>query len=305
VYWENRVTFGTLYINAGLREEIYQNPFIPGDLSAARPAFAAHTDTRLNPKVSAAYSLPGRVRLHELRLHGSYGTGIRPPGGSDLAFTTNPALKPERTESYDIGIEQRLLSNRLSLDATWFHNSYKNLIVGLGGSLSKLSRYSSDNLANSRAEGVEVSARLQPLPLNWLSLRGSYTWLESEVLSLAGGSGLVQQYFYPGQPLLRRPKQSGSAVATIHYGRVDANITGYFRGRALDVEPNYGASAGLFRAPGYTAFGVNVNCRVHGNLTIYANLHNALNRRYEEIYGFPAPLLNVVAGVKWSLARAR
>jgi outer membrane cobalamin receptor len=50
---------------------------------------------------------------------------------------------------------------------------------------------------------------------------------------------------------------------------------------------------------------VNINYRLRGNLTLYANLHNALNRRYEEIYGFPAPLLNVVAGVKWSLARAR
>jgi outer membrane receptor protein involved in Fe transport len=302
VYWENRIMFRTLYINAGLREEIYQSPFIPGNTSGfpPRPSFAAHTDTRLNPKVSAAYSLPGHARLH-----GSYGTGIRPPGGSDLAFTTNPALKPERTESYDIGIEQRLMSDRISLDATWFHNSYKNLIVGLGGSLSALSHYSSDNLANSRAEGAEVSAQFRPIRLNWLSFRGSYTWLESQVLSLNGGSGLVQQYFYLGQPLLRRPRQSASAVATLHYGRVDANLIGYLRGPDLDVEPNFGASAGLFRSPGYTNFGVNVNYRVRGNMSIYANLHNALDRRYEEIYGFPAPLLNVVAGVKWSLARAR
>jgi len=51
--------------------------------------------------------------------------------------------------------------------------------------------------------------------------------------------------------------------------------------------------------------GINVNYRVRGNLTLYVNLRNALDRRYEEVYGFPAPLLNVVAGVKWSLARAR
>jgi outer membrane cobalamin receptor len=51
--------------------------------------------------------------------------------------------------------------------------------------------------------------------------------------------------------------------------------------------------------------GINVNYRLRSNLTVYANLRNALDRHYEEIYGFPAPLLNVVAGVKWSLARAR
>ena len=300
VYWENRFTFDKLYINAGLREEIYQNPLVPANAFGypPRPAFPAHTDTRLNPKISAAWSLPGGERLHA-----SYGTGIRPPGGADLAFTDNPALKPERTESYDIGIERIFLGGRLSVDTTWFHNRYKNLIVGLGGSLAALSRYYSDNLANARAEGLETSAQMRPLA--WLSVRGSYTWLDSKVLSLNGGSGLVQQYFYPGQPLIRRPKQSASLLATAHYGRVDANISGVFRGNDLDVEPNRGAFGGLFRAAGYTVMGLNINYRVRGNLTVYGNLRNALDRRYEEIFGFPAPRLNVVAGIKWSLVRAR
>ena len=83
------------------------------------------------------------------------------------------------------------------------------------------------------------------------------------------------------------------------------NLTGSWRGHSLDVEPNFGASAGFYTNPGYQDIGVNVNVRPPGNLTAYANLRNALNQRYEEIYGFPSPLLNVVAGLKWSLARAR
>ena len=97
----------------------------------------------------------------------------------------------------------------------------------------------------------------------------------------------MQQYFYLGQPLLRRPKHSGSLLATFHRGRIDGNIAGYFRGQTLDMEPNFGASAGPFPNPGYTNFGVNLNYRVRGNFTAYANLRNALNQRYEEIYGFP------------------
>ena len=87
---------------------------------------------------------------------------------------------------------------------------------------------------------------------------------------------------------------------------MSVNLTGYFRGHDLDVEPNYpGASEGLYWSSGYVNTGINVNYRLRGNLTAYANLRNALDRRYEEIYGYPAPLLNVVAGLKWSLARAR
>ncbi len=300
IYWENRINISKFYINAGLREEIYQTPCLPPDASQAptRPTFPPYTDTRLDLKIAGAYSIDKNTRLHA-----SYGTGIRPPGGAELAFTNNPALKPERTEGYDIGVEERFWSNRISLDATWFHNRYKDMIVALGGSLANLSRYSSDNLGNARAEGVETSARFRAA--HWYSVSGSYTWLETAALSLTGSSGLIQQYFYLGQPLLRRPKQSGSVVATFHYKRLDTNLTGYFRGHSLDVEPNYGASQGLYRNGGYQNVGINLNFRVKGNIAVYGNLRNALDQRYEEIYGYPSPLLNVVAGVKWNLARAR
>src|SRR5579883_106784 len=81
IYWENRITFGKFSINAGLREEIFQTPLVPADAYGypARPAFPARTDDRLNPKISGAYSLDAATRLHA-----SFGTGIRPPGGSDL-----------------------------------------------------------------------------------------------------------------------------------------------------------------------------------------------------------------------------
>ena len=302
IYLDNHLTLfkNKLFINAGLREEIYQTAFVPGDIynSPARPDFPAHTDSRLNPRISGVYILPQNVHLHA-----SWGMGIRPPGGSDLAFTNNPALKPERTNSYDLGIERRFLNDQLSLDATWFHNDYRDLIVSLGGSLSTLSQYYTDNVAKANSEGVEATAKYRPR--TWISITGNYMWLQTEVLSLNGGSGLVQQYYYLGQPLIRQPKQSGSAVVNFHYGKLDANLTGYFRGHDLDVEPNYGAFGGLFWSGGYVTTGINVNYRLPKNFTIYANLRNALNRHYEEIYGYPAPLLNVVAGVKWSLARAR
>jgi outer membrane cobalamin receptor len=299
-YLENRLTLGRLFVNVGVRADSYTTPLIPGNAFGfpPRPDFPARTDVKVSPKISAAYVVrPGT------RIHASYGTGIRPPGGSDLAFTNNPALLPEKTTSYDVGAEQRFFASKLSLDATWFHNRYQDLIVSLGGSLAHLIPYSTGNLANARAQGIEVTAQFRPS--TWLSLNGSYTWLESQVLSLDGSTGLVQAYYYLGQPLLRRPKQSGTFLASIHHGRVAVNLTGSWRGHALDVEPNYGASAGFYTNPGYQDVGVNVNVRIRGNLTAYANLRNALNQHYEEIYGFPSPFLNVVAGLKWSLARAR
>ncbi|HEV2447560.1 MAG TPA: TonB-dependent receptor, partial [Candidatus Sulfopaludibacter sp.] len=145
VYIENRFEFGKLFLNAGIRGEWFHTPSIPSD-GYSHPAFAPSTIARANPKVAAAYVERGT------RFHASVGTGIRPPSGFELAFTTNPQLKPERTRSVDAGIEQKLFGDRLLLDGTWFYNRYYDLIVSLGGSLSALSHFTTDNLANSRAQ---------------------------------------------------------------------------------------------------------------------------------------------------------
>jgi outer membrane cobalamin receptor len=299
LYWENRLQFGNrLFWNAGLRGDFFQTPAIPGNDAFGRPPFAAHNVARVDPKVAVAYAVRSGTRVH-----GSFGTGIRPPSGFDLAFTDNPALKPERTASFDAGLEQRLFGNRLSLDATYFYNRFYDLIVTLGGDLAKLSTYHSDNLANSRAQGTEFSANLRPA--RWALLTGSYTYLKSEILSLNGSSGLAPRYFAVGQELLRRPAHSGAFVSTFFWGRLTANFTGYLRGSVLDVEPNYGASAGLFRNPGFADIGLNVNYRIAPGVAVYGNLRNALNQHYEEAYGYPSPLINFVTGVKWSWKRKR
>jgi outer membrane cobalamin receptor len=296
-YAENRLEWGGhFFLNIGVRGESLHTGAIPPD-GFSRPQFPAQTINAANPKVAATYAL-GTARFHS-----SFGTGIRPPDGFDLAYTNNPALKPERTRSLDAGVEERLFHNWLSLDGTYFHNQFHDLIVVLGGSLSQLSHYESDNLANSMAEGTEFSAKLRPA--RWLFIEGSYTLLRTEILSLDGGAGLAPAPFYVGQELIRRPRNSGSALVSFHRRRISASATGCFRGSILDVEPTYGATDGLFRNPGYANVGINLNYYVGRGATIYGNLRNALDQHYEEALGYPSPRLNFVTGVKWTLGKKR
>ena len=177
IYLENRFRLARrLFINAGARAEVIQTPRIPGNSAFGRPEFAAQTIERVNPKLGVAW-----VARPSTRMHASFGTGIRPPGGFDLAFTNNPALKPERTLSVDAGIEQQF-GSRVLMDATYFHNRYDDLIVSLGGSLSRLGSYRSDNLANSRAQGVELAGHWRPSIR--VAISGHYTWLDTEILAL-------------------------------------------------------------------------------------------------------------------------
>jgi outer membrane receptor protein involved in Fe transport len=296
VYAENRYEVASrLFLSGGVRAEYFRTPSIPGD-GYSRPFFPASSISRLNPMLSAAYVAGGA------RLHASFGMGLRPPSGFELAFTDNPALKPERTRSIDAGVEQKV-GRLLTLDATYFHNRYYDLIVTLGGSLAGLSHYQSANLANSQAQGGEFSARLRPA--RWVFVTGSYTLLKTRILSLDGTSNQAPLPFTVGQQFTRRPENSGNVVATFTRGRLAADLSGYFRGRTLFEEPYLGASNGLFWNSGFANVGVNLNYTLGHGVTAYGNLRNALNRQYEEVFGYPSPKLNFVAGLKWTIGRTQ
>jgi len=61
----------------------------------------------------------------------------------------------------------------------------------------------------------------------------------------------------------------------------------------------------LFWNPGFVNFGLNLNYEVARGVTLYGNLRNMFNQQYEEVFGFPSPRLNFVAGVKWRITKAQ
>ena len=295
IYWENRFQFGHLYIQAGVRGDIFETAAIrPNAYGPAQGTIPENTFGRVDPKLALGYQFANGTRLHA-----SVGTGIRPPGGEDLAFTTNPNLKPERSLSVDAGVSQSFAAGKIVLDGTFFYTHYSDLIVSLGGSLAELSAYTSGNLANAKASGVESS--IQYRPARWLSFRGNYTYLDTKVLALNHTGDLAEQYYQVGQQLARRPPQSGSFRLAVTRGRVSGDVIGYLRGDALDVEPNYGASEGFYTNPGYANLGLNLNIAVKSGVSVFGTVRNLLNERYEEIFGFPSPKLTFISGIKWSL----
>ena len=65
------------------------------------------------------------------RLHGSAGSGFRAPTFNDLFFPgfSNPNLTPETSFSWDVGADQKLWGDRITLGVTYFHNKFDNLIA--------------------------------------------------------------------------------------------------------------------------------------------------------------------------------
>jgi outer membrane cobalamin receptor len=294
-----------LFLTTGLRIDDLQTGSLPPDGFGSRPFLPESSVVKVNPRIAVAYllrQLSTGEAIGASRLHGSFGTGIRAPNGFDLAFTNNPNLKPEKNISFDAGIEQRLLNDRLVLDATYFYNRFKDQIVVLGGNLQNLSTFTSDNLANSRAQGVETSLRLRPI--RSLELAAQYTWLDSVILAL-DGSTLVQSPLVVGQPLIRRPRSSASYNLTWRHKRLMLNTNANIRGGVLDIEPNDGTFACtlgfpcLFRTGGYVVANAGFSYELPGGLEIHGRLNNFTNEKYEEVLGFPALHLNFMAGIRF------
>jgi len=285
----------------GVRLDDIRTHSLPADAFGYHALLPASTIFQANPHLSAAFlareGAGSSGRVGATRLHGTFGTGIRAPSGFDLAFTNNPLLKPEKTLSFDSGVEQRLLNDRLVLDATYFFNRFKDQIVVLGGSLTNLSSFTSDNLANARAQGLETSVRFRPV--RSFEFSGSYTHLKTAILAL-DGSTLSQSPFVVGQPLVRRPANSGAFNATWHHGRLMLNLNGYARGKVLDVEPNFGPSGGFFTNKGYFLANSGFSYRLPRGVEIYGRLNNFLNQKYEEAFGYPSLHLNFMAGIRFT-----
>ena len=292
-----------LYLTTGVRVDDLHTNALPTDDSAGRPLLPPSTVAKVNPRVAGAYMLResrGAV-FDATRLHASFGTGIRPPDGFNLAFTNNPHLKPETSISFDAGIEQRFFRDKAVLDVTYFNNRFHNQIVTLGGSLTNLSSFVSDNLGNSRAQGEEVSFRVHPIPSLQVSVE--YSQDNTAVLSL-NGSSLALAPLQVGQPLINVPRHSAGYNLTWRRGKLMLNTNAYIRGSVLDVEPDYGLGACEFGLPclfndkGYTRMDGGFSYRLPAGVELFGKLGNILDKKYEEVLGYPALPFNFLAGLR-------
>jgi vitamin B12 transporter len=81
---------------------------------------------------ATTYRVTGGYLVKETgtKFRASYATGFRAPTLNDLFFQGfgNPNLKPEKSKSFDAGIDQSLFEGRLQLNAGYFWNHYHDLI---------------------------------------------------------------------------------------------------------------------------------------------------------------------------------
>ena len=231
--------------------------------------------TRLRASVGTAFKEPS--------LYQNYATGF---------VTGNPDLNPERSFSWEGGIERQLGGSGAGVRLTYFDQRFRNQID-----------YDPDSVPNylniraSWARGVELSLHA-PLG-SWGAVSAGYTYLKTHVTE--GDTGATA-LFRTGLPLIRRPAHSATvALSAALPGGGSAGVSVAYAGRRDDIDfntsrrvslPPYGRADFSVRYP-LTAVGAGCSLDVR--------VENVLDARYQEVTSFPARGRTIIFGGSWTV----
>ncbi len=242
---------------------------------------------------ATTYRLTTNVRLTDgLRLHASAGTGVANPGFFELfgffpgSFMGNPGLAPEQSESFDIGVETRLLAERLTLDLTLFRANLKNEIATTFDFASFTS--SAINLeGNSRRRGAELALQADLLP--WWQLSASYTHTDTEQPD--------------GRPEVRRARHIAALDSsfTLASGRARLHVGLDFNGAQEDLELIFATPADRVELGSFTLLNLAGDFALSDRWRLYGRVENLLDRDYQEQFSYAGRGRTFLAGFEVSL----
>jgi len=250
------------------------------------------------PRVALSYqAIHGGSVLSGTRLRFSYATGFKEPRLEETfagpPYTQpNTALKPERLRAFEAGFQQKFFGDKYDLTATYFNNLFHDQINYVTvNPVTFVGEYVNVNQAFAQGAETVLRARLR----SNLLLNSAYTYTSSQYLS---NPAPFDPVYNPGQPLLRRPKHSATTLLSYLSRRWGADVAGSFVGRRSDSD-FYGF--GITHAAGYVRADLGGWYAIRPRLTLYANVENTLDRRYNEVVGYPALPINFRAGMRFRI----
>ena len=238
--------------------------------------------TFVTGRVTAAY----RIDETGTKLRASFGDGAKAPTlFQRFSQWGSPGLDPEENIGGEVGIDQKLFSDRLTLSATAFNTFYSNMIgfadvssctvaqVALGGCYY--------NVGKAHTSGVEVSGDATLVP-DILRIRGGYTYTDARDTDT-------------NAQVLRVPYNQGS-LSAVFTGVPNLEIEPRLLlvGSRLDTDVFTGGRVAL---PGYARLDLITRYRFNDTFSAYVRFENLTNANYEEVYNYGVAGRAVYAGV--------
>jgi len=221
-------------------------------------------------KVELIYDLSANARLRS-----SYGTAVKNPTfterfGFYTNFIGNPFLQPEKSISWELGLDHKFYGGNFTLSATLFNSELDNEIDGNAIDPITFGFTAINKPGLSKRNGLELNSYIQPSKN--ITLNTSYTFTQSQELDAIG------KY----QNEVRRPRHVASF--NLSWQKSDAlsiNTNIQYNGSQEDIV--YPTNIKL---ADYTIFNLSANLSVSKKLDTYLRLENLFDESYEEIFGY-------------------
>ncbi|QNK84130.1 TonB-dependent receptor [Aliarcobacter cryaerophilus] len=209
--------------------------------------------------------------IDDLNISSNYGTGYNIPTTFQLYDTSygmgNKNLSPEKTKSYDVGIEYKGFS------ITYFNTKVNNLIVAPASVYENVE-------GDSKFKGIEVAYKNYVTEDIFLNL--NYTRLSAKNKDK--------------EEFGRRPKDK-VGFGVDYYGLKDFhfNVNGEYIGDRYDFGNKQGAKTG-----NYTIWNAVVDYDISKNFSTYLKLDNIFNKDYQIVDGYATSQRAAYVGLKAS-----
>ena len=255
---------------------------------------------------------------------------------SDIAKYHVGPQSAERSRTYDIGVDQNVLGEKLVLKAGYFHNVFDRQLEAVGADalaqyfgFTFAPNYVYDAYLNSlafRAQGEELELQWQPK--NHLMVRGGYTHLDGKVLQSFASDAVDANQGFPttnpnfpniaigaesplvgGRPFRRAPN---TGFVDMQYTRPKFTlaIKGSLASRSddstyLDYSDLNGGNTLLLPNRdldfGYVKLDVGATYALKHNFTFFTQLDNLLNDQHIGPIGYPGLPFTFRTGLKFKL----
>jgi vitamin B12 transporter len=297
------------------------------------------------PRVSAAYYVrkPSNAGVFgETKLKFNFGKGIKEAStfqqANALINLLSPDLiaqydvgpiGPERSRTFDFGIEQRLWNGRSLLGITFFDNNFYDLIgflspgelisIGVPPAVANATFGAYVNATSEWTKGFEVEYK-HDLG-HGLLFQGQYTYLDGLVTKAFGDPSFNPLFptiaigaFSPleGARPFRRAPHSGSLALFYNHKKFGGAFSGYLVGRHDDStflsDADFGNTMLLPNrnlAPGYQKFDLSLSYTLTHYTKIYTGIENLLSQHYQPVFGFPATPFEIRSGITFTIGGER
>ena len=235
--------------------------------------------------------IAGAYRLHNnVKAHASIGSAIQNPTiteyyGYNARYIGNPNLQPEKSVGGDVGFLFETDDHRHSVDITYFTRNVKNTIS---------SEVINSVTYASRAVNLDGKSKVKGLEM-------AYNGKITDVLTAYANYTYTQTRDSKGIELARRPKHlANTGLAYQITEKLGADVNLSYTGKRMDTYYSPSYSTHKVKLPSYTLANVGVNYKVAESLTVYANLNNVFNKKYENVLGYGQDGRHVYVGLRGS-----